>query len=103
MPHLLLRAPHALLHAHVGPPLVGKGVHYLRLRPYLTETGGGAIQGGTALEGEGPGQGHIRLVMRSIDRPSQRQVRCIGMQFSRFASPISLGSFCLFGKMYSGQ
>ncbi len=98
IPRLLLRAPHARVHAHVGPPLVGKGIHYLRLRPYLTETGGGAIQGGTALEGEGPGQGRIRLAMRSIDHPSQRQVRSrkavcrLNLLFA-YLSP--LGSFCL--------
>lgn len=74
MPRLLLTAPHAVVHAHVGPPIVGKGVHYLRLRPYLTETGDGEMERGAALEGEGPGQGHIKLVMRSMDHPSQRQV-----------------------------
>lgn len=75
LPHLLLTAPHARVHAAIGPPLVGKGVHYLRLRPYLTEKGGGAIERGAALEGEGPGQGHVKLVMRSVEHPSQRQAR----------------------------
>lgn len=70
-------APRDRVHARIGPPLVGKGIHYLRLRPYLTETGGAGIMRGAALEGEGPGEqgeGHIKLVMRSLDHPSQRQV-----------------------------